>query len=172
MRVEPKEGGFIIALTVFIILGMIMPPLVIHDHLEKKTWKEGLCKGAEELYVYSGDVITYSYGSVVANVLGKGGNVTHKTQIVYPPNRYWLLVGKKQHDVKRWAAALGAVGSYTCYLSSNEMTGISLHFNGIAGWWAWMAITILSWFVLIGYVLCLCGISITNWVRNKLGAMG
>jgi hypothetical protein len=137
----------LIVVGAFVIIGMVMCPLVINDYNKKQDWEETKCMLANDLHIQTNGIT--NKGTLSAYNTKYNVNVT----LVNPPIKWWRILNTEQTDIKSWAAALGALDSFTCYLNAEHDTGISAHYSGMMQWYLWLTFCVL---VLAALVVVVC----------------
>jgi hypothetical protein len=143
----------VVAVVVFgswVMLGMIMPPIVIHDYLATADYTSATCSGTlREFRMETNGYATH--GWVDTCLAGPdGGCIGRNVTLHYPPIARWMILCESQVAVESWAAGLGSATTFGCLVDGDE--GIVVHYGGLWIWTLWLMFA--SAFVLLICVAC------------------
>lgn len=145
------------------IFGTIMGGMVCISDVQIKKYKDADCiANGGHLDIHTGTF--YAKGTLQAYRVNEANIPVQRVELFYPPNRWWLLVGKETKDVKNWAAPLrSGTGSFSCFIQDikpdvynltytdpQTSRGVSTHLDNIGGWWFFFVLGLLCLTILLG----------------------
>lgn len=149
-------------MILLILICLPMSIVVVRDWDKTRDFDSRYCSGTAlaGLRISTGGLAAHGSVRTCVAVSETNSSCTSKSVELYYPAVSWMLAGKDERDVRRWAAGLGAASTFSCKIENADgpgtSRGVSETFEAIWGWFLLLILGCILWGVVLVYFACNC----------------